>query len=774
MIFLAGKDGSFKTAIPSSVYQGSNYANEVILIAPYPKGYNVQVCYKLPNGKQTILFYMNPLTKNLEDESLNGFGIWATYLDENITNQSGLVTGQFFINLPKETVSTGITSSGNITTKQVQPVVATYDFSFQVNGIGSPTQYVSLTDIGEINRYLGVLGVNINKNADNIENNTNDITEIKGDIEDLDRKTNSNISLISQLQEIVATLEESANDSFNPSDGSYNSRYTGAQIERAIEVVTDTTSEYGIEKTNDGLKIVQATESDINSATNVRKPITSNNVKYATKKALTDPKTKWSQEDQQKARDTLGVGQNGETKVFGNPTGQANETLEKIQIGDTIYEIGNDMIKGTSAPTTSTVGEIGQFYIDTTSGTSYQCTSIVDGVYTWVKLIKETEQDKATDKNFGLVKLVSGSGIWGADGGLRIVKASNTDVDNKKDNYKPIVSSILDYAVKSGLANTKLEWTDEERAKARETLGITDSGLTTRVNNLETKTTNLENAIIRVGGDLSDYIAENNEAVYSITDRVTELENSGGASGSGTLVVANPSGSATSTLNKLKVGSVVYDFNVKPIDSVPTQNTVGELKNLYITDTNMYQMIKHDGTGQYTWTKVLNNESVSTYILSSSIDYIYSIDLGNTIAYINTPKLGVDAPTESTTGVYLGQLYQCVNTDPSLYQLISITNGKYKWEKLNKNVLFYHEVEFEVEGSSQTRCWFYSIKGDLIVNHNIANKLYIDSSNVLSIVGNVYLEIYSGIQTINIDNYAEYVIFDDTYEFIGETSTEVM
>lgn len=46
-------------------------------------------------------------------------------------------------------------------------------------------------------------------------------------------------------------------------------------------------------------------------------------------------------------------------------------------------------IKGKGAPTTSTAGAVGMFYMNTNNGKVYKCTSAVDGVYTWVDDITE-------------------------------------------------------------------------------------------------------------------------------------------------------------------------------------------------------------------------------------------------------------------------------------------------------------------------------------------------------------------------------------------------
>lgn len=42
-------------------------------------------------------------------------------------------------------------------------------------------------------------------------------------------------------------------------------------------------------------------------------------------------------------------------------------------------------ILGSGAPTTSTEGAVGLFYMNTDNGDVYKCIAVVDGVYTWVE-----------------------------------------------------------------------------------------------------------------------------------------------------------------------------------------------------------------------------------------------------------------------------------------------------------------------------------------------------------------------------------------------------
>ncbi len=50
-------------------------------------------------------------------------------------------------------------------------------------------------------------------------------------------------------------------------------------------------------------------------------------------------------------------------------------------------------IAGTSAPSTSTVGAIGQHYLNTASGVEYVCTAVSGNTYTWKKVTATTAAD---------------------------------------------------------------------------------------------------------------------------------------------------------------------------------------------------------------------------------------------------------------------------------------------------------------------------------------------------------------------------------------------
>ena len=52
------------------------------------------------------------------------------------------------------------------------------------------------------------------------------------------------------------------------------------------------------------------------------------------------------------------------------------------------------VLSGSSAPTTSIVGVVGQFYLDTATGLPYQCTAVAGSVHTWTALKPESIYEK--------------------------------------------------------------------------------------------------------------------------------------------------------------------------------------------------------------------------------------------------------------------------------------------------------------------------------------------------------------------------------------------
>lgn len=82
----------------------------------------------------------------------------------------------------------------------------------------------------------------------------------------------------------------------------------------------------------------------------------------------------------------------------------------------------------------------------------------------------------ATQTKGGVFKTNSVQGvILNADGRLTVYPADNSNID-ARSTYKPIASTNIDYAVKSAMCDGKgAEWTDAEKANARNRLGLDGS-----------------------------------------------------------------------------------------------------------------------------------------------------------------------------------------------------------------------------------------------------------------------------------------------------------
>lgn len=84
---------------------------------------------------------------------------------------------------------------------------------------------------------------------------------------------------------------------------------------------------------------------------------------------------------------------------------------------------------------------------------------------------------KSTTDSWGLFKPISGGhGIYSDSNGSYIRKADNSQIDARTNQYMPIVSSNLDYAVKQAMCDGKgAEWSDDEKANAKERIGISNA-----------------------------------------------------------------------------------------------------------------------------------------------------------------------------------------------------------------------------------------------------------------------------------------------------------
>ena len=97
MIFFANSQGTIDSVISSPVYQGSNLASEIILVAPLSSDLQVTAKFILPNGITTTEQFMTAQSTQIFDKNNNELNAWLMLLPFEITEFSGQITVQFSI-----------------------------------------------------------------------------------------------------------------------------------------------------------------------------------------------------------------------------------------------------------------------------------------------------------------------------------------------------------------------------------------------------------------------------------------------------------------------------------------------------------------------------------------------------------------------------------------------------------------------------------------------------------------------------------------------------
>lgn len=108
MIYFFNTNGDLLNSVTENVYQGSNNANTIYFVAPFPPDNKVTVNYRLPDGTitgTTLLTSMGTLEQApLEDGSV--FSVWSTTINSVVTAMAGYVTAQFDSVSATQTVAT--------------------------------------------------------------------------------------------------------------------------------------------------------------------------------------------------------------------------------------------------------------------------------------------------------------------------------------------------------------------------------------------------------------------------------------------------------------------------------------------------------------------------------------------------------------------------------------------------------------------------------------------------------------------------------------------
>lgn len=91
MLITMSADGSLITSVPSVINQGSNNANQLVVVSPIAESNSLTITFKLPNGNYTEPALMTP-AENIDTQL--GFNAWTYLLNYNITQYSGRVEYQ--------------------------------------------------------------------------------------------------------------------------------------------------------------------------------------------------------------------------------------------------------------------------------------------------------------------------------------------------------------------------------------------------------------------------------------------------------------------------------------------------------------------------------------------------------------------------------------------------------------------------------------------------------------------------------------------------------
>ena len=96
MIFFFKSDGTLIKSAPETVYQGSEEAGKVYVVAPLNANMLVDVYYELPNGERWGAYLLENNGAVINNEELpDGWALWSTTLESAITQYAGTLKAQF-------------------------------------------------------------------------------------------------------------------------------------------------------------------------------------------------------------------------------------------------------------------------------------------------------------------------------------------------------------------------------------------------------------------------------------------------------------------------------------------------------------------------------------------------------------------------------------------------------------------------------------------------------------------------------------------------------
>lgn len=104
-----------------------------------------------------------------------------------------------------------------------------------------------------------------------------------------------------------------------------------------------------------------------------------------------------------------------------------------------------DFLSGTSNPTTSTKGTVGQRYVNTSNGNWYVCTAVSGGSYTWVDYYSKQQSDTRYRKNY--IKNIISNDDWNNFNESGYYACDNSGIDSQKNSPFEAFPELYNYGV---------------------------------------------------------------------------------------------------------------------------------------------------------------------------------------------------------------------------------------------------------------------------------------------------------------------------------------
>ena len=103
----------------------------------------------------------------------------------------------------------------------------------------------------------------------------------------------------------------------------------------------------------------------------------------------------------------------------------------------------------------------------------------INGTDLTIGVDKKVNIPKATSSSLGVIAVGSGLAIQSGNGSVYVVAATESNLINKLNASNPVVSTNLNIAIREGLGNNNLTWTEAYKTSARNTIGAGDGNKTT-------------------------------------------------------------------------------------------------------------------------------------------------------------------------------------------------------------------------------------------------------------------------------------------------------